>query len=67
MGARAKPPESESFGGPLADIVHFTNLLTYLLSILWASKGDGKFVNFSVIPMDELEFLDSSRSVIVLP
>ena len=45
----AMPPEDESFGGPLADIVRFTNILTYLLSILRASKGNGKVVNFSVI------------------
>jgi len=45
---RAKPSEAESFGGPLADIVRFTNLQKKL-SILRASKGNGKFVNFSVI------------------
>jgi len=26
-GVSAKPIEAESFGGPLADIVHFTNLI----------------------------------------
>ena len=26
-GLSAKPVEAESFGGPLADIVHFTNLI----------------------------------------
>ena len=43
---RAKPSEAESFGGPLADIVRFTNLIYIALR---ASKGEGKFANFSVI------------------
>jgi len=44
---RAEPSEAESFGGPLADIVRFTNLL--YLAFYGHQKKDSKCVNFSVI------------------
>ena len=48
-GVDRGPSSILRFGGPLADIVSFTNLLTYLLIPLWDCPSPPKFKIFLIL------------------